>query len=161
MNANTAQYQAETQIVTGLNGTGLPTHYVMTRHGAVSRTFLPGSLLVNVALWRPGNKHPQFQGSIRRAANGQFEAINSKGQHVAFADDYLDAEAALLPLRMRTRSHSGRQWPETILRELEWSRVPLSSLAGKVWCPPCHVCGHEMPGGVCVRPDLHWELVGA
>ena len=141
-----ARYEPETQVVVDPQPEAITRHYVMTRHGAVARTFLPGTTMVNVALWRPTNRHPQFQGTITRQGD-RWLAVDSHEQFVATAADYRDAEAALLPLRTRTRSHGSGTWPYEIKRELEWRRDPRLT---------CENCGQPLTGGVCIRPDLHW-----
>lgn len=147
--ARMAQYQPETTMVIGDHPIdGVIRHYVMTRHGAVCRSFLPGPLMVSIALWRPSNKHPQYQGDITRDEAGRYQATTPDSRIVATTADYLDAEAALLPLRNRTRSHGSGHWPYEIRRELLWSRRQ----TGRT----CDNCGWTLVQGVCTRPDLHW-----
>lgn len=148
MTAKQARYERETQLVTATPG-GLPVHYVMTRHGAVTRTWM--GALVEIALWRPSNQHPTYQGSVNHIGL-KWVATDPRGTVVATTPDYLDAEAALLPLRTRVRSCGTYEWPWEIVRELEWRRAPIPK-------PECDICGHRLQAGVCVRPDLHWGVV--
>lgn len=151
--AKHAQYQPETLVLVGNNPNDVARHYVMTRHGAVARAFLPGPLMVNVALWRPRNQHPQFQGTITRLPDGRYQAVDPDNRPVSVADNYLDVEAALLPLRTRTRSYGSGTWPYEIRRELLWSRRQVG--------PTCRDCGHPLALGGCTRPDLHWPIDAA
>jgi len=151
--ARCARYQRETMTVVGDDTAGLVRHYVMTRHGAVARTFVSdtGPLLVEVALWRPANRSPQFQGCVTRDG-GRFVASAPDRGFVFSAVDYLDAESELLRLRTRTRSHESG-WPYEIRRELLWSRRQPGAT--------CSDCGNRLVLGGCTRPDLHWSEVGA
>ena len=145
-----AGYQPETQEVVRPPD-GLTRHYVLTRHGAVRRVWMPGPLLVEVALWRPRLRHAQYQGIVTRQG-GVYVATIPTGQEVARTRDYIDAEAALLPLRNRHRSYATRaEWPEAIRREMEWRSQ--GRPAGQ-----CGICGHTLAalGAPCQRPDLHW-----
>ena len=144
--ARAARYDVDTLTVRDHGPRDMAVHHVMTRHGAVRRTWLPGPLLVEVGLWRPGNAEPQYQGQITRA-NGRYVATTSRGEVVARCADYTDAEAALLPLRLRTRSAARGHWPVEILTALARMREP---------APTCANCGHRLTGGICTRPDLHW-----
>jgi hypothetical protein len=152
--AKSAGYQRDTMTVVGDSTTGLVRHYVITRHGAVARafTFGPGPLRAEVALWRPSNRHPQFQGYVARVG-GRFDAHTPDGRFVASAVDYLDAESELLRLHTRTRSYASGPWPFEIRRELLWSRMQSGTT--------CEDCGHPLVRGGCTRPDLHWTEVEA
>jgi hypothetical protein len=149
MTATKARYERETQLVTTSRSGGLPVHYVMTRHGAVARTWMPGC--TEVVLWRPRSQHPTYQGSVAHVGLA-WVATDPHGTVVATASDYLDAEAALLPLRTGTRSRAGYAWPWEIRQELEWRRTPAASA-------DCDVCGQPLQTGVCFRTDLHWGVV--
>lgn len=144
--ARQARYEPETMMVLDAQPQAITRHYVMTRHGAVARSWLPGSTLVTIALWRPRNRHPQFQGTLTRRGGGWL-AVDSNEWFVACRNEFRDAEAALLPLRTRTRSHGSGPWPAEILRELAWRRDPRVQ---------CENCGHPLADGICTRSDLHW-----
>lgn len=151
-----ARYEAENMVVTqDLPGVdAIVRHYVLTRHGAVARTWLPGrtrledgtlaDAYVNVALWRPANLYPQWQGNVVRLG-GQWVAMLPDGPEVGRAAEYLHAEALLLPLRTRTRSHGSGTWPTSIRRELYWRRSPQV-------CPRCQ---SRLRNGICPRPEWH------
>lgn len=146
--AAAARYERGTQVVTTSQpmGFGHVRHWVLTRHGVVSRSFVGDRQFeVTVALLRPSNKHPQWQGTIVRVGF-LYQASDPTGWVVAVERDYLDAEAALLPLRTRTRSSVRREeCPEALLKRLEPAPKP-----------KCDICGHDLVGEVCDRPDLHW-----
>lgn len=148
MTAKQAGYERKTQLVTTSRPGAFPVHFVMTRHGAVARTWIPG-YGTEIALWRPRNLHPQYQGTVTRGEGG-WVATDPHGRQIASAVDYIDAEAALLPLHTRTRSHAEHEWPFEIVRELEWRRNPP--------VPTCPICGHPLTGTQCTRPDLHWGV---
>lgn len=147
--ARQARYATASQHVQRESGR-LTKHYVLTRHGAVARTFVPGgTFLVTVVLWRPSLRHPQLQGTVTMTWDGDqlvYQASDPDGRVVATTRTYLDAEAALLPRRTRTRSQGDYDWPAPILAGL----TPTSRR------PACDICGWAVRDGVCSRPDLHW-----
>jgi hypothetical protein len=146
-----ARYQRDTMVVvpseTGVDA--IMRHYVMTLHGAVARTWVPdGPVLVNVALWRPRNLHPQYQGDVIRDGAEWVALTADSRREIGRAGEYLHAEAMLLPLRTRTRSHGSGTWPTEIRRELHWRRERRTE---------CGTCGNRLTAwGACTQPDLHW-----
>lgn len=143
--AKQARYNTGTQVVVREDGR-LTKHYVLTQHGAVARTFVTGSFLVEVALLRRGNKHAQYQGCITRDGD-LYMATTPAGERVAACAHYIDAEAALLPRRNRRRAWGDYAWPITITAALHAPKFE-----------QCQVCGWEVRGGECTRPDLHWDF---
>lgn len=144
--AKQARYQPTTLHIDG-GPDRLTRHYTLTRHGAVARTFVgAGSLIVEVVLWRRRNRHPQYQGSVRRSTDGTgYTSYDATGREIATAADYINAEAPLLPLRTRHRSRAAYTWPSEILRKM---REAASGV--------CDICGTPLKTNECPRPDLHW-----
>lgn len=143
-----ARYQQDTMVVVDPQPEAITRHYVMTIHGAVARTWLPGTTLVNVALWRPRNLHPQYQGDIVRVGVEWVALTAESRREIGRAAEYLRAEAMLLPLRTRTRSYGSGTWPTEIRRELYWRRERREQ---------CGTCGNRLTAwGACTQPDLHW-----
>jgi hypothetical protein len=147
-----AGYEIETLVVQApANPTAVARHYVMTSYGAVRRTFTSPDW-VEIALRRVGVIHDQYQGHIRSLAGGGFLAVDAKLREVGRFGDYMDAEAALLPLRLRCRSHAVSVWPELILQDLRLRAEVAEYPHGQ-----CGNCGNELAGnGECTHPDLHW-----
>lgn len=147
-----AGYEIETLVVQApADPTSLARHYVMARYGAVRRTFVAAHI-TEITLRRIGFKHDQFQGMVESLTGGGFLAVDAKLREVGRFGDYMDAEAALLPLRLRCRSHAVSVWPELILQDLRLRADAVEYPHGQ-----CGNCGNELAGnGECTRPDLRW-----
>lgn len=140
--AKQARYETHTQHVVN-TGEGLPRAYVLTMHGAVARTWLPGGM-AEVVLWRRHNRHAQYQGAVTHVGD-QWVATDPRGREITRKANYIDAEAALLPLRNRRRSIAEHHWPVGMLAALRAPRFE-----------QCDICGWEVRDGECTRTDLHW-----
>jgi hypothetical protein len=127
------------------SSTGHRTHYVETRVGAHARMWFGPGTFVYVYLWRKGNKRPTLQGWVERR-DGQYVAFTPKGEEYARTEYYVQAEVALLERPSRQLARANLAWP-----------LEITVMLGPRPRPECGVCGHELAGGVCVRPDLHWE----
>lgn len=148
--AKLARYQTETMTV-GREPFRITKHYVLTRHGLVARAFMPAPLYVTVALLRRNRVHPQYQGTITHdgecyVATTPEGADGTPGEETARTANYIDAEAALLVLKTKTRSHMEWHFPRALREELNCTALK----------PTCPTCGWETVNDVCVRPELHW-----
>lgn len=128
--------------------TPLPSARTYTERGnaVVSRTAIDGGGVMFFEItvlrtWR--QKHPTFQGTVLRRDGRWAAQGTTTGEPVELGlfDDYVDAENALVA--RRTRRMSAQKWtgPRPV----------------KPYVPECHICGHELVNGACVRVrELHW-----
>lgn len=116
-----AGYRLDGTVVTTSPSGSFQQHYVLTRHGLVARTWL-GPDFTQIALRRRRNSGATYQGSVRAVPGGGWQAFDDftgAAQPVGGVhNDYLDAEALLLPRRTGHRSTARYAWPAGHLRQL-------------------------------------------
>jgi len=125
----------------------LPTTRTYTERGTavVSRTVLDTgtAMFFEITVLRSHRqKNPTFQGTVfMRDGMWHAEAASRITPAVVgvFAD-YVDAENALVARKTGLVSHQPWTGPRP----------------QRPFRPTCRVCGWELAGGECTRPDLHW-----